>query len=67
MAEKQGEVKKITQKDAPEFKGAGEEIKKDASLSHEGTKKTSIITMMHGKPHRVYFEDGKQAKTEELV
>lgn len=59
MAEKQGEIKKITQKQAPEFKGEGEEVKKEV-------KQTSVITMLRGKPHRVYFENGKQVKTEAI-
>lgn len=63
MAEKQGEVKRITQKDAPEFKGAGEEVKKE-SPSRDGVTRTSVITIQNGKPTRVYFEDGKQVKAE---
>lgn len=70
MAEKQGEVRKITQKDAPEFKGEGEEVKKGMNPppvpSQEGVKKTSVITMQNGRPTRVYFEDGKQVKAEPI-
>lgn len=69
MAEKQGEVKKITQKDVPEFKGEGEEVKKGTNPpltpSQEGIKKTSVITMQGGKPRRIYFEDGKQVRVED--
>lgn len=65
---KQGEVTNITQKNVPEFKGAGEEVKKGANSaptpSQEGIKRTSIITMMNGRPHKIYFEDGKQIKAE---
>lgn len=62
---KQGEVTSITQKNAPEFKGTGEEVKKGAN-SQEGVKRTSVITMMNGRPHKVYFEDGKQVKAEAI-
>jgi len=71
MAEKQGEIKKITQKDVSEFKGEGEEVRKGMNPplhpSQEGdTKRTSIITMQSGRPHRIYFEDGKQVKAEPI-
>ncbi len=61
MARKQGETEGITQKEAPEFKGANEEVKKDVKL-------TSVITMggNDGKPVHKLFEDGKLVKTENL-
>ena len=52
---KQGETKQITLKEPHEFKAEGEEAKK-----------TSVITMQNGKPTRIYFENGKQVKTEIL-
>lgn len=75
---KQGEVKAITTKDAPEFKGEGEEVKKEVRDEGRGTrdegretkdeereiKKTSVITMQNKKAVRIYFEDGKQVKVE---
>ena len=55
---KQGEVTKITSEHEPEFKGEGEEVKKEAKV------KTSILTMQGGKPTRIYFENGKQVRSE---
>lgn len=70
MAEKQGEVRKITQKDTPEFKGDGGEVKKGVNPpptpSPEGIKKTSVITMQNSRPTRIYFEDGRQVKAEPI-
>ena len=68
MAKKQGEVDAITQKlvhgsdqgDVAEFKGPGEEVKKEV-------KKTSILTMRNSKPTWVYFEDGKEVKSRVAV
>lgn len=56
MAKKQGVVGEITQKEMQEFKSEGV----------EGKKTTSIITILNGKPHRVYFEDGKRVKVETI-
>lgn len=64
---KQGEVKAITTKDAPEFKGEGEEVKKEMLpplAPQEGKKRTSVITIQRGKAVRIYFEDGKQVRVE---